>query len=467
MLEWRESKMKVWDNEHWAVENFGDCQLGDARRTKRLVKIARNMLASPEKSIPEQNIEWSDVKGAYRLYDNDQVTFERVAERHWEQTRQTPPGRYLLISDTTDVDHTRRKATSDLGMLGNGGGRGLQLHSCLMYDCDSEVIRGIAGAVVHYRQPKPKKESRTKRLARKRDGEYWGQVVDQAGESPAGSQWIHVFDRGGDNFEAMCHIHLSGNDWVIRAGQLQRIVINSAGERVKLCEALESSQRLGGYELKLRSRPGVAARTAQMEVSTVKVTYPQPQHVSPWVKQSGIQELETNVVIVQEVNAPQGVTPIRWVLLTSLPVNTFEEAMQVVGDYEHRWLIEEYHKVMKTGCGLEQHALRTANRLEPLVALISIVGVRLFQMKLVGRNQPKRLARTHVPTRWLECLQKARPKTRKSNLTVYEFFREMAKLGGFLGRSHDGEPGWQTIWKGYQKLMLLLQGMELAQAAEP
>jgi hypothetical protein len=459
--------MKIWDNERWAMENFGECQLGDARRTKRLVKTARNMLASPEKSIPSQNVEWSDVKAAYRLFDNEQVTFERVAERHWEQTRQTQPGRYLLISDTTDVDHTLRKATSGLGMLGNGGGRGLQLHSCLVYDCDSEVIQGIAGAVVHYRQPKPQKESRTKRLARKRDGEYWGQVVDQVGESPDGSQWIHVFDRGGDNFEAMCHIQRSKNDWVIRAGQLQRVVINSSGESVKLCDALEQSQRLGSYELKLRSRPGVAARTAQMELSVVKVTYPRPRHASPWVKESGIQGLETNVVIVQEVNAPQGVKPIRWVLLTSLPVNTFEEARQVVGDYGHRWLIEEYHKVMKTGCGLERHALRDAQRLEPLIALISIVGVRLFQMKLVGRNQPNRLARTHVPARWLKCLQKTRPKTRKSNMTVYEFFRELAKLGGFLGRKHDGEPGWQTIWQGHQKLMLQLQGMELAQAGEP
>ncbi|PHS10706.1 MAG: hypothetical protein COA78_10840 [Blastopirellula sp.] len=168
-----------------------------------------------------------------------------------------------------------------------------------------------------------------------------------------------------------------------------------------------------------------------------------------------------NVVVVQEVDAPKGVTAVHWVLLTSLPVETFEDAWQVIEDYENRWLVEEYHKVLKSGCNIEVHALRTAERLEPLLGLISVIGIRQFQMKLVGRNQPNAKAKTHVPSQWLKCLKLVRPKLKITDMTVYEFFRELAKMGGFLARKHDGEPGWQTTWNGYQKMQSLLDGIKL------
>ena len=118
----------------------------------------------------------------------------------------------------------------------------------------------------------------------------------------------------------------------------------------------------------------------------------------------------------------------------------------------------------KTGCNLEVHALRDASRLEPLIALISIIGVRLFQLKLIGRNQPDAKAKSRVPSNWLRALKLARPKIKLDGLSVYQFFREIAKLGGFLGRKHDGEPGWQTIWRGYQKLQSIIDAMKITGA---
>jgi hypothetical protein len=453
--------MKTVDNDQWVEDNFGSCELGDVRRTKRLVKIAGKMLAAPEKSLPQQNVEWADVKAAYRFFDNENNTFQNIADLHWQQTRQTKPGRYLLISDTTDVDHFSHQATTGLGILGDGQGRGMQLHNCLMYDCNQEQIRGSAGALIYYRKPKPKNETRMQRLSRLRESSVWGMLVDEVGDAPEESQWVHVFDRGGDNFEAMCHVKLTGNDWVIRASKLDRKIFTDDGRKISLKEAISEARELGSYELALRSRPGVAARTAKIRLSVVRVTFPRPSQYSKWVTQCGIKELKMNVVIVQEVDAPKGVKPICWVLLTSLPVETFEDAWQVVEDYENRWLVEEYHKVMKSGCSLEMHALRSADRLEALIGLISVIGVRLFQLKLIGRNQPEAKAATHVPTSWLKCLKLARPKTKLSGMTVYEFFRELAKMGGFLGRKGDGEPGWQTVWRGFQKLQSILDAMRL------
>lgn len=459
-----EITLKVLDNTEWIVKQFASCDMGDKRRTKRLEKVANHMLASPERSLPQQNAAWSDLKAAYRFFENPYVTFDAVAEQHWKQTRQSKPGRYLLISDTTDINRFSHKATTGLGILGDGVGRGMQLHNCLMYDCKSELIHGAAGALLYYRQHKPKNEKRMERLARARESDIWGDLVDQIGSPPEGCQWIHVFDRGGDNFEAMCHIRLTGCDWVIRASKLSRKVITETGEQVALQDALHDARQLGSYELNLRSRPGMPARTAKIEVSALTVSFPPPTHRSKWVKECGIEELTMNVVVVQEVDAPKGVTPIRWVLLTSLPVETFEDAWQVIEDYENRWLVEEYHKVIKTACSIEVHALRTSARLEPLIGLISVIGIRLFQLKLIGRSQPEAKAATHVPSSWIKCLQLVRPKLSFTEMTVYTFFREIAKLGGFLGRKGDGEPGWQTIWRGFQKMQLLLDGMRLAGA---
>jgi hypothetical protein len=453
--------VKVLDNDQWVEKQFGSCQLGNSLRTKRLQKVATQMLSQPEQSLPKQNPLWADLRAAYRLFDQKRVTFDAVAEQHWQQTRQTKPGRYLLISDTTDIDHFSHRATTGLGQLGKGNGRGMQLHNCLAYNCDDKQIEGVAGALIHYRTKVPKNETRMQRLSRIRESQIWGDLVDKVGSAPQGSQWIHVFDRGGDNFEAVCHIKLAHCDWVIRAAKLNRNVINENGEKVPLKSALEGARVLGGYELRLRSRPGVKARTAQIEVSTIEVTFPRPCHHSKWVKQCGINEQKMNVVVVQEVGTPKGVTPIRWVLLTSLPVDTFEDAWQVIEDYENRWMVEEYHKVLKTGCSVELHALRTADRLEPLIGLISVIGTRLIQLKLVGRSQPEAKAATHVPSSWLKCLKLARPKLKMTGMSVYIFFRELAKLGGFLGRKGDGEPGWQTVWHGYKKLHALLDGIRL------
>lgn len=455
------AKMRLLENAEWVEQNFGGCQLGHVKRTERLGIMASEMLESPESSLPQQNIEWSDLKAAYRLCNRKEATFDAIACCHWSRTKQTSPGRYLFISDTTDIDHSFHRATTDLGILGDGRGRGMQLHNCLVVNSSGGTVEGQAGALVYYRKRKPKNETRMQSLRRSRESELWGNLVDKVGPPPESCQWIHVFDRGGDNFEAICHIVKNRCDWVIRASKMNRKVLDQAGKQLKLNEAVKAAKELGHYELSLRSRPGQAARTAMIRVSVTRVTLPRPVHHSKYVKTCGLTHVETNVVIVQEIDAPAGIKPICWVLLTSLPVETFEDAWQIIDDYEHRWLIEEYHKVLKTGCSIERHALRTAHRLEALIGLISVIGVRLLQMKTFAKQEPDAKASNRVPAAWIKALKALRPRLQTTELTVYSFFREMAKLGGFLGRKSDGEPGWQTIWRGYKKLQLILQAMEL------
>ena len=450
----------VADNKQWVEQNFSHCDLGDVRRTQRLAIVARNMLNNPEKSLPKQNAEWSDTKSAYRLFHREEVTFDAVRQRHEELVRQTPPGVYLMISDTTDISHFTHQATTGLGMLGDGTGRGMQLHSCLTVNAATGVIHGSAAGIVFYRSEVPKGETRMQKLARPRESSLWGKICEKIGQPPEGSQWIHVWDRGGDNFEALCHVVQSKSDWVIRASKLNREVHRN-GTRMAMENAVSDSELIGSYDLHLRARPGVAARVASLQIRSTRVTLPQPKMKSLLVKSCGIESIETNLLEVKEVNARRGVTPIRWVLITSLPVDTLDAAWAVIEHYEKRWLIEEYHKVLKTGCSIERHSLRTAERLEPLIGLISVIGVRLLSLKTICRHEPEAKAKDRVPGSWLKVLLLMKPKLAKKELTVYEFFRGLAKLGGFLGRKHDGEPGWETIWTGYQILHSRMEGIRL------
>jgi hypothetical protein len=363
----------------------------------------------------------------------------------------------LIIGDTTELDFGRFRNIEGVGPTGNGTGQGFLLHNALMVDAESEEILGVAGQTIHYRKEKRggKRPNSSKRKKKKnRESEVWGTVIDEIGPPADNTTYVHVFDRGADNFEVYCHLLQQQSDWVIRASQTsRRVLVGDSEEQMQLKNYLPELEKIGEYTLSLRARPGQAAREAAIEVRLGSIKVPRPQHVSPWVRKLKQPPITMNVIEVVEVNAPKGIKPIRWILLTSLPVRTFEEAWRVISYYELRWLVEEYHKALKTGCRTESRQLKTAGRLEAFVGLTSVVAVRLLQLKSLARTKPEVPAQRVVPSVWLKMLKLARKNlARVHDLTVGQFYREVAKLGGFLGRKGDGEPGWITLWRGWEKL---------------
>ena len=306
-------QMTAQSTTQWAEDNFRSCQLGDKRRNNRLIHMAEQVASNPAASLPGQTETWSDLKGAYNLFNRPEVTFKAIAKPHWERTKQRTAGRYLVIGDTTEIDFGKRKMISGLGPTGNGSGAGFLLHNALLVGAETEEIVGIAGQTIHYRSIKPKKkESRTQRLKRKRESQVWGKVIDQVGPPPENVEWVHVLDRGGDNFEVYCHLLQQRSEWVVRAAKLNRYVLAGDDEvRMKLSEYLPKLDVLGTYTLSLRARPDQAAREAKLEVRVGKIKMPRPHHVSPWVKGLNQPPIAMNVVEVVEVDAPQGATPIR------------------------------------------------------------------------------------------------------------------------------------------------------------
>ena len=341
----------IWSPEEWARAEFGGCQLGDRRRVERAVKYAQQVAAQPNGSTPEQTESWSDCKAAYRLFDCPEVTFERLAEPHWKRTRASARGVVLLIDDTTETDYGRGSSVTGLGPTGNGGGYGYFLHSSLIVDSESERIIGLAGQEIFLQRPRKKGENTRQRTQRPRpQSEVWGRVIDQVGSPAEGVRYIHVCDRGADNLEVFCHLLQGGCGWVIRASHLTRRVRDVEGVSRSLNELCQRGTPLGQYQLSLRETATHPARIATLEVRVSRAWFPRPQHATPWLKQTGLGAIGMTILEVREVSAPAGVTPLRWVLCTDEQVATLADAQRVIHYYEQRWLIEEFHKALKTGC---------------------------------------------------------------------------------------------------------------------
>jgi hypothetical protein len=457
--------MVVLETKEWARVTFEDCQLGDKRRTKRLIKLAEQAAARPDGSTPDQTESWADCKAAYRLFDQDEVTFTEIVRPHCEQTRAScrPGDVKLVINDTTEVDFGHSRRAAGLGPTGKGTGRGFFLHSALMVDAADGRIEGLAGQLLFYRKPKAKRRvsKNTRRRAADRESVVWGNLVDQVGRAPAGVKWVHVDDRGADDVEVFCRIQAQGNSCVIRAARLNRWLLTPEGKRVRLDTLLQTLPNRETETFEVPAQHQQPARTATLELRFAEVRMPLPSVVTPWLREHRPAEpLQLWVVELREPHPPAGVTPLRWVLYTMEPVTNLVTAHTVIGWYERRPTIEDYHKALKTGCRVERRYYETADRLERVTGLLSVVAVRLLQLKTAAKETPDRPAVEVAPAQWVRLVQVIRRKPVNPWMTLREFLRAVAGLGGHLGRKCDGEPGWITLWRGFEKLMLIARGAD-------
>ena len=446
------------DVDLWAEQQFGTCDLGDARRTRRAVRTAALFAADSSGSTPEQTETWGECKAAYRLIDNADVTFAGLAGPHWERTKARTSGHYLLLNDTTTISFDGDRQIAGMGIVTSGNAQGYLLHSALMVDADDGEIIGLAGQTIRYRQRVPKKEKRCDRLRRDHESEIWGQVIDAVGQVPNEQvRFTHVCDRGADSFEVYCHCLLQQVDWVVRVRGLTRKV-HVADQVLPLADYLTQLPLAGTYELQVQANENQAARTATVEVRFGTVGLSKPHQCGRFTKECGIAFLTTNVIEVLETNPPPGAEPLQWVLFTSHEVTSWAQAWKVIGYYELRPQVEEFHKAFKTGCRIEGRLYETAARWENVTALLSVIAVRLLQLKTIATKEPERPAAEVVPPSWLKMLSSLRGPKRAKIVTARDFLRALASLGGHLGRKNDGPPGWITIWRGFEKLHLMLRG---------
>jgi len=427
--------------------------------------------ARPDGSTPEQTETWSDCKAAYRLFDREEVTFESIIAPHCRLTREScgPGSVKLIINDTTEIDFGGLRRAKGLGPTGNGSGLGFFLHSAMMVDAGDGRIEGLAGQKIFYRKPQRKRGKNVVRRSADRESVVWGKLIDDVGSPPAGVTWLHVCDRGADDIEIFHRARQQGCGWIIRAAKLNRKVDSSDGRRFELTALLQESPVQGTKEVLVPRTAKSAKRTAVVELRYCSFSVPRPRVLTPWLKdfkKSGESlDLPMSALELREVQPPAGEKPLLWVLYTSEPITNAGEALVIANHYERRPTIEDYHKGLKTGCHVERRCYETAERLERVTGLLSVVAMRLLQLRTAARETPDRPAHEVAPREWVKLVQQIRPSKKKSRskneMTIYQFLRAVAGLGGHLGRKCDGEPGWITLWRGFNKLIQIARGAEL------
>ena len=452
--------------------HFGNCDFHDARLVARAVKTADLILRHPGGTLPEKLNHNADIIGLYRFANNSKVTHPALMAAHFAVTRakmEQCPGVVLIISDTTELDFTGLESVENLGSIGNGGGRGILCHNSLAVRFDDRQVLGLANQILHTRRKVRKGEkAAAKRNHPGRESRLWVKGMEGIAPAPPSAQWVNVTDRGGDTFEFIDRCDESRKRYLVRSKHNRMLELEPAGDAppkpVRLHDYAESLPATCRRNVSVQANGKQTPRDTEVEIAFAKVTIrcpaqPRGEHRD--------QPLETYVVQVREINPPRDAVPLLWTLLTNTPVNNDQDARRCVDWYQCRPIVEEYHKGQKTGCGIEQPQFTTRHALEVVTGVLSVVAVALLNLRdLSRRADAQTLPATKViDAVYVNVLSVWRLRKCKPEMTVYEFCRALAKLGGHFNRTHDHPPGWLVLWRGWTQLQLLVEGALNAKAA--
>jgi hypothetical protein len=442
----------------WAGGELCTSWLPDLRLDRRLVTMVDAFTDHPEASCTEA-LDTAGTKAAYRFWDNERILPADVLRPHAEQTAQRCQ-QYpvvLVAQDTTEINLTNHPATKGMGYLGSPDCRGLLLHTLLAIS-PTGVPLGVLRQFAWVRplEQLGKRHRRRKTPLEEKESQRWLDGMAAAAEGlPQHPHVVLMGDRESDLFDLFAAPRPAHLDLLVRVCREKRRVEH----RTKyLDKALQSEPVRGHVQIEIPARANRQGRTATMAVRWLSLEVHAPCH-GP--KRPSVQ---LKFVLVEEINAPQGEKPVRWLLATTLPVESLEDALQCVQWYAYRWTIERFHFVLKSGCKIEERQLETVERMERAIPVFSIVAWRLLWLTLQSRETPE-VSCTMIleEFEWKPLWIVVHARTRRVPLpskppTLREAVRMIARLGGFLGRKCDGEPGPQTLWRGLRRLNDLSQG---------
>jgi hypothetical protein len=439
--------------ENWAGQEFGAAELGDARRTARLVELATMLGRKPSASFPAAADDPAQLKATYRFFDNPAILPEAILASHIQATyeRLQALPRVLAIQDTTLLDWTDHPKTQGLGPLASASHQGLFVHSTLAFSPE-RVPLGLVAQEVWARDPDEfaaLPDHKTRAITDK-ESHKW--LTSLAALAPARSacpetQLISVGDREADIYDLFIAPRPTGVELLVRATQ-DRCVAESEH---RLHAAVASQPVSAELTVQVPRRPHQPARQAQLSVRWRRVNLQPPKHRSA----EHLASVPLWVVWAVELAPPSGVPALDWLLLTTVPIQTASQAVERLGWYSVRWGIEVWHKVLKSGCRLEQRQLETAERLQRSLSLFSVIAWRILYAVMLSRSLPELACSALLePDEW-QALYCAIHKVALAPATppnLHQAVRWIATLGGFQGRTQDGEPGATVLWKGFQRL---------------
>ena len=454
----------------WAEETFRDCELGDKRRTRRVIKMASQLATHTGRSLAGScEGEEKEQEGAYRWVRNIHVKYQDLLEGGYAATLRHQSGRrrVLEIPDTTTLSyrHTLSQQLGDLGGPAKNKGTGLWVHSSLLVDADSEQTLGLIEQQ-YWKRAANSRGQRHRRKARsyeEKESFKWQRASERVSQrlGEAMSKVITVCDREADVFE---YLHYKGS-------RAERFIVRAAQDRglwdkeKRLFEQVsELGKKQGKLSIQIPQRGGRRARRAVLHLRSAKVTLCLPKHSD----EAELSPVTVNVVLAQEQG--QSAERLSWMLLTSESIQTPEQVQDVLRCYGLRWRIEEFHKAWKSGAGVEELRMQYEDNLQRMAVLLAFVAVRLLQLRETLDNpglaqQPCShvLGEQEWKILWFSTQRKkSLPDT---PLTLAWAYRAIAKLGGFTDTKRTGRASWETIWIGWARLNERIHGYQILKEA--
>lgn len=441
----------------WAEHEFGKAKLGDRRLKERLKKIAASFAEQPSVGIPKACEGWSETKAAYRFFAHPDLKSGALIEPHQERTRErcSQQRLVLVVQDTTGLSYGPR---SGMGLVGSGpdGVKGLWLHTSMAF---SEQGRALGIVRVEHWQRDPagfgKAARREERSTADKESQRWlnsfQDCVNRA-QDCCTTGYVNVADREADIYDLFAVAASHREVGVLVRARRNRLT----DEGTHLEQELKATPVAGKVQITVPRKPGAAARTAELEIRYLALKIRPP-------KRCNGEPLVLWVVEAREVG--NRAERIRWRLLTNLPVENLEAAVEKIRWYRVRWQIEEYHRVLKSGCRVEARQLETAQRLINALMVDVIVAWRVLELSRAARLSDAQTIEEHFSAEEIQIIRLYRSKSGSKEppeLSLREAVRSVAKMGGFLGRKSDGEPGAMTLWRGLETLAKMVLGWQLA-----
>lgn len=455
----------------WAAQEFEAVELQDTRLNRRCQLLASSLGQQPQAPINQACESWAETKAAYRFLANEKVQPDEILASHAQRTvaRMSSHDFVLAVQDTTFFNYTQHPHTAGLGEIGTKRQqqRGFGMHSTLAVTpagvplglLTQEFFTRPVGAPSH-----TPAEARRLPIAEKESYRWLAALEQTVALVGATTEVLTVCDREADIYEMFVLAQQKEAALLVRAARNRCL---QEPEADKLWAKLRRQPVAGQLTVHITGNQARKARAAEVSLRFTAV-----QLRPPWRPQGQkLPPITLYALLVREERPPEDIDePIEWLLLINLAIESLTMAVQVVEWYCWRWQIEVYHKILKSGCQVEDCRLQTADRLQNYLALMSAIAWRLHWLTYVSRVDPDRPCTAVLTTTEWQALYLRIQRTTslpETPPTTYQAIRWIARLGGFLGRRADGEPGITVLWRGWVRLQDMAATWSLVKDQSP
>ena len=440
---------------NWAEEEFGSVRLHDKRLKQRLYTIAQDFFDKCEKNVPEACGSKAKLKGAYRFFQNKEVSMEVILDAHTEATIERIKAHRIVLApqDTTTLDYSTHPMTEGLGPT-NGVAHqsvGLILHDTLAFTEDGTPL-GILDAQCWARDAlqRGKRYQRKELPLEQKESVKWLRSFRRLAEIQKlcpDTMLVSIGDRESDIYELFLEAtrEPDGPKLLVRSEKTRNRMV----EQEQLWDYMASREADGMLQIHLPRRSTRKARNALLDLHFAEVMLTAPK------KSPSSAPVKVWAVYVREKEEKEDITPVEWMLLTTAPVVSFEDAQKRVEWYSGRWGIEVYHRTLKSGCRIKTRQLGTADRLEACLGVDMVVAWRIYHLTMLGRETPDlpcTVFFNNIEWKALCIYVSKNPVPPKNPPSLKESIRMVAGIGGYICQKGNGPPGTQTMWRGLQRL---------------